>query len=206
MTRVERPSALARILHRIVAVPAVYNLVQKLAGMEHSRRRLRNALQETTGLLLDIGAGTGNYVDLLPPDALYLWFDNDAQKLDGFRRKHARRLAVLGDAAAIPIRDGGVDYAMSIAVSHHLTDDQLDRFLASLSHICRRGFIFLDALDQPHSRISRLLWRYDRGSHPRTPEALRAHIGRHFVIQREELYRIYHSYLLCTAIPKRSGP
>jgi SAM-dependent methyltransferase len=201
--RDEAPSLFARAIHRIVAAPAVYNFVQRLAGVEQNRRRLRTVLQPITGVLLDVGAGTGNYVDLLPPGARYLWFDNDVQKLGGFLRKHGRQAAILGDAAALPIRERGVDYAMSVAVSHHLTDEQLDRFLASIARICRRGFVFLDALDQPHSLVSRLLWRYDRGSHPRTAEVLHARLEQHFVIEREERYRIYHSYLLCVAAPRR---
>lgn len=189
-----------RLLHRIVAQPAVYDFVQKLAGAEENRRRLRGVLRNVSGLLLDVGAGTGNYVDLLPPGARYVWLDNDPQKLVGFRAKYPFEAAVLGDASRMPVR--AVDYAMSVTVSHHLTDDELDSFLHSLARICRRGFVFLDALAQPQSLVSRLLWRYDRGSYPRTPETLRGFLERYFVVETEERYRVYHSYLLCLATPK----
>jgi SAM-dependent methyltransferase len=191
-----------RVLHSIVAKPAVYNLLQRVAGVEKSRARVRRILADTSGVLLDIGAGTGLYADLLPTGAHYLWLDNDPEKLGGFRRSHPQKLALLGDASRMPIRDGGVDYAMSIAVSHHLTDAEFDSFLRTVARVCRLGFIFLDGTDQPQSRVSRLLWKYDRGSRPRKPEVLREFLERYFVIQSEELYRIYHTYLLCQAVPK----
>jgi SAM-dependent methyltransferase len=193
---------IVRILHDIVAKPAIYNFLQSMAGFEQSRARMRRILAPTSGVILDIGAGTGLFADVLPSGARYLWLDNDPAKLGGFRRAHPQKLALLGDAARIPIRDGGVDYAMSIAVSHHLTDDELDSFLRSVARVCQRGFIFLDGTDRPQSFISRLLWKYDRGSHPRTPEVLREFLERYFIIRSEELYRIYHTYLLCHAVPK----
>jgi ubiquinone/menaquinone biosynthesis C-methylase UbiE len=191
-----------RILHRIVAKPVVYNLLQRLAGVEKSRGRARRALANTSGVLLDIGAGTGLYADVLPPGVRYIWLDNDAEKLRGFRRAHPQKLALLGDASRMPIRDGGVDYAMSISMSHHLTDAEFDSFLRAVARVCRRGFLFLDGTDQPQSFVSRLLWKYDRGSQPRKPEVLREFLERYFVVQSEELYRIYHTYLLCLAVPK----
>src|SRR5262245_43666529 len=124
-----------RILHSIVAKPAVYNLVQWLAGAGKSRARVRRALANTSGVLLDIGAGTGLYADVLPAATRYVWLDNDPEKLAGFRRAHPKKLAFLGDASRMPIRDSAVDYAMSISVSHHLTDAELDAFLRTVARV-----------------------------------------------------------------------
>ena len=194
-----------RILHAIVARPAVYNLLQRIAGIRESRRRIGRFLRETSGTVLDVGAGTGNFADLIPASARYIWFDNDRQKLGGFRRAFPTALAVMGDASRMAIRDQGVDYAMSVDVSHHLTDTEFDSFLKTLAGVCRRGFIFLDAVDRPDSMVSRVLWKYDRGRHPRQPDRLRAFLSRYFEIRSEESYRIYHTYLLCLAIPKTSS-
>jgi SAM-dependent methyltransferase len=197
------PSLLARMLHSIVARPWIYNLVQRLTGIEETKRRLAIALHSTSGLLLDVGAGTGNYLDLLPPGTRYIWLDNDRQKLAGFRRVHRGQMAILGDAGRIPVKDRSVDYALSVAVSHHLTDAELDNFLQSLARICRHGFIFMDVLDRPDSRVSRLLWKYDRGSFPRTPYVLRTFLERYFKIQSEEYYSVYHHCMLCLAVPQK---
>jgi hypothetical protein len=115
---------------------------------------------------------------------------------------HPGELAVLSNAERMAIREGSVDYALSVALSHHLTDSELDGFLASVARICRRGFIFLDAVDCPESAVSRALWKYDRGSHPRKLEDLRGRLDRYFTIETESSYRVYHAYLLCRAVPR----
>ena len=191
-----------QLIHRIAARPAIYNLIQRAAGLEITRARLAQLMADISGILLDVGAGTGNYVDLLPAGTRYVWLDNDVEKLRGFRSVHPTELAVLSDAGRMAIREGSVDYALSVALAHHLTDSELDCFLASVARICRRGFIFQDPVDCPESAISRALWKYDRGSHPRKPEDLRQRLERYFTIEKEFSYRVYHTYLLCRAVPR----
>jgi SAM-dependent methyltransferase len=192
-------------LHRIVARPAVYDAIQRIAGLEQTRKHLRPFLRSADGLVVDIGAGTGNFFDLLPLPGLYVWFDNDPVKLKGFKKKHSAALAVLGDASRMPIRDKSVDLALCVAVSHHLTDAELDGFLADAARISRRGLIFVDATRHPHSLVSWLLWKYDRGSNPRPVAQLRGMIQRHFNIELEECYRTFHRFFLCVATPTRDS-
>jgi SAM-dependent methyltransferase len=192
-----------RLLHGIIARPVVYDAIQRIAGVERTRMRLRPHLQRTVGLVLDIGAGTGNFLDLLPSAGRYIWFDNDPVKLKGCKNKHSAALAVLGDASRMPIRDKSVEIALCVAVSHHLTDGEFDSFLADAARISRRGIIFVDATSHPHSLMSWLLWKYDRGSHPRPVGQLRGMIQRHFNIEFEECYRVFHRYFLCVATPVR---
>lgn len=194
-----------RLLHRIVARPRVYDAIQRIAGVERTRRHLRSLLQGTAGLVVDIGAGTGNCFDLLPLSARHIWLDNDSVKLKGFKRKHGAALAVLGDASRMPIRDKSVDLVLCVAVSHHLTDAEFDSFLADAARISRRGMIFVAATKHPHSLVSWLLWKYDRGSNPRPAGQLREMIQRHFNIELEECYRTFHRFFLCVATPARDA-
>ena len=89
-----------------------------------------------------------------------------------------------------------------MAVSHHLTDHQLNSALREVARVCRQKLIFLDAIRQETSTVSNLLWKYDRGSYPRTAAALHSSIAQFFAIEHEERYSIYHHYWLCTASPK----
>src|SRR5207248_3958899 len=80
--------AVARVLHRAVARPAVYDVVQRLAGREAVYRRLRAALAGLRGMsILDVGAGTGALARVIPKSAHYIWLDSDVRKLGGFRAK-----------------------------------------------------------------------------------------------------------------------
>lgn len=191
-----------QLLHGIVARPWVYDAVQFLAGSRSIRAHLRPLLQVANALVLDIGAGTGNYADLLPSPDCYLWFDNDPEKLRGFKAKYAASSAVLGDASLLPFRDRSVDLALCINSSHHLSDAQLHAFLADVTRISRRGIVFLDAVKRPDSLVSSVLWKYDRGSNPRLLSELCDMIGRYFTIEFAESFHVYHQYFLCFAASK----
>jgi SAM-dependent methyltransferase len=181
------PGRVGHALASIVAQPRAYDLVQRLAGLDNVARRIRPVLaQMEDALVLDAGAGTGIVEALLPTSARYLWLDPDPRKLRGFRAKsHAP--ALLADATRLPLRDRSVDWALSTFVSHHL--DELRR-------VSTRVF-FLDAVLTPRLR-SRLLWRYDRGRHPRTADALRDELGARFRLVTDEEFAVHHRYLLLT--------
>ncbi len=196
---------LARILHRIVANPRVYDAVQKLAGRDLVLKRIEPHLTQAAGkTLLDIGGGTGEFARIVPPSATYIWLDNDRQKLSGLRAKFTGVRALLGDASQIALKDKSVDIATCIAMSHHLTDVQLSNAVREFARVCRSKLIFFDAMRQKTSQLSNLLWKYDRGSYPRSIEHLRREIERHFYIEHEERYSIYHHYWLCIGTPKNS--
>lgn len=191
------PTLVQRALHSVVAVPFVYDFVQRVAGAQRIVERMRPILEETDGaVVLDAGAGTGTVEALLPRSARYVWLDPDPQKLSGFRHK-SEALAVLGDATRIPFKDGSVDWAISIAVSHHLDDENLAGMLDELRRVVRKRLFFLDAVVTP-ALASRLLWRYDRGRHPRTADSLRKQLAMRFDIVSDEEFTILHRYLLVT--------
>jgi len=194
---------LRRILGTVVANPWVYDAVQKMAGREENYRRLRPLLAQAKGeLLLEAGAGTGEITRILDPATRYLWLDNDVQKLTGFLSKNKNHLAVLADGTRIPLADQSVHSVLTIAVTHHLQDHELDLFLAELARVCRQQLVFLDALDDPSLLVSKLMWRYDRGSQPRTYENLLSKLRQHFELEMIHRYKIYHEYLLCTGKPR----
>ena len=193
---------LTGLLHRIVSSPSIYDMVQRLAGRERTYRWLATYLAEASGkIVLDVGGGTGDLARRLPQTATYIWLDNDVDKLNGLRQKANEVRALLGDASHIGLRDKSVDLAICIAMSHHLTDTQLRDAFREISRICRFKLFFLDAIRHP-GVISRLMWKYDRGSHPRSVAELRSYIESYFVIETEARTSVYHHYWFCSAIPK----
>jgi SAM-dependent methyltransferase len=197
------PGLTGRAAAAITAVPLVFDLVQRLFGTAESERRLRRALAGAHGVVLDAGGGTGALESMLPPSAAYLWLDPDRRKLRRFRAK-SQATAVLGDATNLPLRTASVDWAVSVAVSHHLDDDALGRALDELRRVVRERVVFLDAVVSPR-RTSRLLWRYDRGRHPRPAELLKRELAARFRLETVEEYTGFHRYLLVTAVPPGSG-
>lgn len=199
----EAGGLLSRVLHAVVAVPAVYDLVQRLAGREAIQRKLHDALGDAqNAAVLDVGAGTGTLQGALPASADYVWLDNDLQKLSGFRAK-SHGAAIVADATRLPLKDMSVEWAVSVGVSHHLRDDGFDLMLDELRRVALERVVFLDAV-WTSAIASRVLWRYDRGAHPRTAEELRRRFEDRFELVSDETFAIRHTYVLLSGRPRRA--
>ena len=193
------------LLHRVVARPRVYDLLQTLLGARTSLKKLERLLANVGAItILDVGAGTGNGLRVLPREARYVWLDNDPQKLAGVERIGRPFLAILASATAIPLGPRSVDMALCVAMSHHLDDRQISQLFSELSRVCRDRLIFLDPVERAESLVSRLLWKYDRGSYPRRVAVLRELVQQRFQIEYEEEYSIHHHYWLCSARVRRA--
>jgi SAM-dependent methyltransferase len=204
-----------RLLERIVARPRVYDFVQRAAGAEAVRRRMAALIESAVAddaprtragrpRVIDVGGGTGGWRRLWPAGASYVCLDLDPLKLRGFRARHPSGLAVQADATRLPLADAAVDGIACTFLSHHLTDVHVDRMLAECARVLRPGgvFAFADPVWAPARLPGRLLWRYDRGSFPRTAETLREALARHFNVLRWERFAVFHAYALCVASPR----
>jgi len=192
------------LAHRLVSNPWVYDQAQNILGYPQVRRLLQPHLQEAAGAtVLEVGAGTGNSVMLLPTDVRYLW--SDPLKLEGYREKFPTGRGLLCDATCLPLQDKCVDYTLCVAVAHHLADEQLRRLFGELARVTRRKLILWDPVEHRASAVSRLLWHYDRGSYARQPQALCRVLEANFVLAQIEHPIIYHHYVLCVGLPRGAG-
>jgi SAM-dependent methyltransferase len=118
----------------------------------HLFPRLRQASGEVS--LLDLGAGSGHMLRLIAR-----WADRRKVALTLYGLDLAERhlhiaaqivhaapniTLVQGDALAPPVRDQGVDYAISSLFIHHLGEDDVVKFLRISFAKARRGIIFSD--------------------------------------------------------------
>jgi SAM-dependent methyltransferase len=184
--------------------PRVYDVIQVLAGRHIAQRRLRAAVAGACGqTVLDVGAGTGNLARLLPPDATYWALDNDPTKLRRLQAKVPSARCLEGSALNIGLPDDAVDWTVCVAVAHHLNDEDLPRLFAELARVTRHRLVFLDPIWTSRRGITKLLWRYDRGSYPRTADALLAAFAIGFEIEWVKHFRALHEYVLCAGAPAR---
>jgi SAM-dependent methyltransferase len=199
---------LRRVLHRAVGNPWVYERVQLLAGAEHTRRRLVDLITPLGAApsVLDLGGGTGLYHSLWSCARHYVCLDRDMTKLRSFSGKRPGGVALFADATRVPIRSGSVDVVMCTNVSHHLGTQVLEQLIRDSVRVLKEGgtFLFVDAVWEPSTLAGRLLWKYDRGSYPRTARCLRSVISDHYRLVHNEQYSAFHEYLLCVGV-KRSG-
>jgi SAM-dependent methyltransferase len=90
---------------------------------------------------------------------------------------------------------------LCVAMSHHLSDSELELALREITRTLRPGgrLMFLDALWSRRWLPGRILWSLDRGSNPRSKEALLSILTKNVRIIRQEEFRLVHEYLLLLA-------
>jgi ubiquinone/menaquinone biosynthesis C-methylase UbiE len=199
---------LRKILHRVVRNPGIYDRVQLLAGAKEVQRRVAAQIPHLAHVnnVLDVGGGTGLYQSLWPGAVRCICLDMSMAKLRGYRAKYPRRTALCADGTQIPLGSGTLDAVMCINVSHHLTDRSCELLIEESARVLKEtgALLFVEAIWEPNRFMGRLLWKFDRGSHPRTAEYLRSLLQKEFKLTHVEQFCLYHRYLLCAGV-KRSG-
>ena len=196
-------SALVRLL---ASQPWIYALSHRIARTH----RLDPVLAaQTNGVssgsrILDVGGGAGSAQDLWPPDCVYVCLDIDEAMVRAFRPRRSRSVAVLADATSMPISDNSVDQVLCKFVCHHIPDESLGHLFQEARRVLKDSgrLLVIEPIWRSDSRISRLLWRYDRGSHPRTPESLSSSVSEHFVIHHAQRLKTWHTFAFYMATPK----
>jgi len=188
------------LLHKVFAVPVLYDLAQAIAGAAKLRAMLAPEVEVLgpQGDALDLGGGTGMYRSLLPGAWRYTCLDPDPQKLSGFRLKYPNDTALEASACAIPCPDASVDLCLMVAVSHHLTSAEFTAAMAETRRVLRPGgvLLFVDAVWQPENWRGRFLWSVDRGSSPKAGSDIRRIIADHLEVEHSQEWRVHHGYLL----------
>jgi len=135
--------------------------------------------------VLDIGCGPAEILTHLPNDIDYHGFDVEPNYIETARARYGDRgsfavRAVTPDA----VNDiGTFDVVMSLAVLHHLTDEEADTLFASAAKVLRPGgrVVTLDcAYVAGQHPIAYFLAAIDRGRHVRKPDDYVALARRHF--------------------------
>ena len=196
---------LTELLHRAASRAVVYDAIQLVAG---AAPLLDKRLAENLGHLpsrptiLDVGGGTGLPPSLWPEGTTYVCLDIDSLKLAGFVGKKRPGSPVQADATRLPLQGETVDLVVCKNVSHHLTDEQLPRLFGESARVLKRGgrMLFIDAVLAPERFRSRLLWRYDRGSHPRTSEVLKEAMAKELEIQKWDDFAHHFRYVFLAGV------
>ena len=189
-----------RLASSLVSIPAVYDLVQKLAGEPRMAERLRRTLATLPkGRTVDVGSSGGRLADRLGVDPVYV--DIDVRPLAARRRRGGAPLVLGADACRLPFPDRCFDLSLCFFVSHHLTDGELSHVVAELARVTGGALFFADWVRNDRRALSRLLLRYDRGRNPRTREEIVAALSGRFDLIDVSDFEIYHQYVLCVARP-----
>jgi ubiquinone/menaquinone biosynthesis C-methylase UbiE len=134
------------------------------------------------------------------PQVKYVPLDVDPRKLQRLSAKHDGLEGVVGTATALPFEDRSFDYTLCTNVAHHLSDADLELMVSELGRVTSRQLVFVDPL-RARRFASRLLWRIDRGSHPRSFDELVEVLSARFRSNQAEAFTVLHRYVLFIGTP-----
>jgi SAM-dependent methyltransferase len=169
-------------LKSIIRTPAVYNLIQLIAGARMYRARMvREYIKPFEGCrILDIGCGTGEYVEFLDRYCSryeYFGFDAEARYVAYGKQLFANRPEIHlyhRELTAEAIQEfNDFDIALAIGVMHHM-DDSLVLSLLQMAKKALNQSGRLVTYDpgqfKDTSRIEMFFVNHDRGRNIRFPE------------------------------------
>jgi SAM-dependent methyltransferase len=172
-------------IYRILDRPWVYALAQQLFA-PGAERTLTRHIRELIGSLpigdplLDLGCGPDSWLRRVGMRPIGL--DLNPSYMQAYR--HYGPFGVVGTAAQVPFGNGTFTGVWSVGLLHHLPDEIARATLNEAIRVCRLGgyVAILDAV-LPHSSwrrpLAALIRRFDRGTHMRREEALRALLPGH---------------------------
>jgi len=197
-------SLLQRAAAALVSRPWIYELVQDLTGQAKTAERLRSVIRKLPHeRMLDVGSAAGGLAGKLGASPVCV--DVDLEPLAALKGRRSESACVAADGARLPFGPASFDLTLCVAVCHHVDDLTLPEMLAELARVTSGRLVVLEPLRNDGRGVSRFLWRYDRGRHPRTREELVRRVGERFRVEETVEYRLYHDYWLCVARPSRAA-
>jgi SAM-dependent methyltransferase len=200
------PASLARALHRAMEFSFIYAVNQWLGRptTDRFRRLIREFVGNTAGRrVLDLGCGIGNYRDLFAGE--YVGIDINPDYIAYARTRFRDRFEVM-DAVQLSFVGDTFDDVVTIATTHHLSDEQFVAMVKGTFEFLRPGgaLHIIDAiLPVSPSFVFKTFWfGMDRGRYARHIEEmtqLAARFGR--VVARQILIGPLHDTAYIRVMP-----
>jgi SAM-dependent methyltransferase len=175
----------SRGLYSWLTIPAIYEWFQASAAGGKGRRFARLFADQYVAArqgsrILDIGCGTGAFLDYLPESSgcHYCGFDANPRYIQAANAKYGHRARFWCQRVSESSLDqiGSMDIVIARCVLHHLADGEA-RGLIRLAHQALDAGGYLVTVDPvftpQQSRLARLVVSWDRGKFVRSPEAYR---------------------------------
>lgn len=160
-----------KFLYKILEIPFIYNLVQRILGGKKVHTLFVNEIQKilakiSYSRLLDVGCGTGIYREAFSNE--YVGIDINPQYIE-LCKKTIEGEFFVGDATKIEFENATFDVISTIGVIHHLDSNQTKLMFDEMKRICKPhgSILIVDGLI-PSNRLNFLgyiIAKLDRGKY-----------------------------------------
>jgi len=109
--------------------------------MEH--QAVHNALQETTGKVLDIPCGTGRFITIYEELGLdFIGMDVSEEMMVQARELDPKAEIIHGDIMSIPLEDKSVESSVCLRLLNLMTEEEMAEGLLELGRVTKERLIF----------------------------------------------------------------
>jgi 2-polyprenyl-3-methyl-5-hydroxy-6-metoxy-1,4-benzoquinol methylase len=167
-------------IRRILEFPFVYETSQYLTGNYAFRKRLvKDFIQPFPGArILDIGCGTGAFLDYLPSDIEYVGVDLNPKYVESAKSRYKDNNATFYCGRVDEMVDkehkfGQFDIALAKGILHHISDNEAKNlFKGAHQYLKDTGYLITTdpVYVENQSAIARYVMSKDRGQNIRTLE------------------------------------
>jgi SAM-dependent methyltransferase len=146
------------------------------------------------GSFLDVGCGPGSNSRFFGSAFDYCGIDINPDYVAAAQQTYPKMRFVVGDAAALEIKDETFDVILINSLIHHLNDKEASALLDSLHHVLAPGGVIIvqePLIPGPSKWFMRWIMNRDRGHYFRSAEHwISLYVGRGYTVATETDYTI----------------
>lgn len=156
---------------------AVYSSIQRVVGAHKMYMDIVATHivpnQQNNTYIIDIGCGTADIVEYLPPTIQYIGLDNNNDYINSAQKRYPHRHFYHIDVTQHNLQENiphTHNLFLLIGVLHHLTDQEAKHLLSTLHTHMKQGDMVLsvDGCREPNiSAVENFFYQVDRGKHIR---------------------------------------
>ena len=172
-----------KLFTKILENQVIWRIFRKTIDILFGLYRKRIAVIRSFGItentsIIDVACGTGQYSAIT--ENKYLGVDISKKYTDTANRIYEtdKKKFLCADANTAAIQDASYDAALLIDATHHLSNQENQKLLATLNRVASQSVIICDPIKQkPINLIGRFLCALDRGNYIRPKNDLLDLIG-----------------------------
>lgn len=177
----------------LLSQPFIFNKLRRIiAGDQKNTKNFvkKNLLKYHVKSVLDVGSGTGDFVNCIPKNSLYLGIDTNPKFIDFSNNNYDNgnvRFLVQDVTEKGFYQNKKFDAVLLISMLHHLSDEDLEEILSIVKKITKKVIIIADIIPDPPGIMQKIVVQLDVGKFVRPREEKLKTLGKYFRIVEVEL-------------------
>lgn len=173
----------------LAAHPKIFNFLRYILemGFPAEKKAIKNFLRlKPEDKILDLGCGTGEFAPFFSSEQ-YTGIDIEDDYIE-YAKKHYQGNFMVADGTKLPFNDASFDYALTVGVIHHLSDDVSRKILKEAARVLKPdGYMLImeDVTSDKDGFLTRLIHNLDKGKNIRSADAYEDLLKEYFDVKQQ---------------------